>query len=536
MRSFSFPCSLPLAGLALLSAAFPASAQISLSAAVNMALKNDPKVKIAQAEVARAQALLSESKDAFVPAVAANGGVGKSTGAPLAPPVVFSIAAQSLVYNSSQRDYIRAAHAGVNSAQLALDAARSDTVEDATNTYITLDNALQRRAVAAQALDFAHHLVTISEDRFAAGVDPHLDLTKSRHTEAEIQLQKLLIDDEIATQSAHLARLIEIPRRALTTDHNSIPVLEPPAPASPDATESAGSQQLIGISAAFAAARAKEYTAHGQRHYLLLPQVAFNAEYSRISTAFSSYTQYYPYYAHTGNSFNSLSLGVEVSVPILDMVHRAKYRESFADAAHSLAEAQEQQLQFLDGRDKLRHSAAELAARTRLASLDRDLAQDQLDAVLIRLRADAGIAGGEQLSPKDEGNARLQERLRSLDMLSADLQLEQTEITLMRQEGSLSGWLAAAIPGAIPATANGSPTPTVPLAPAGAQPGAPNPAGTTPALPPTEGTQPSAPNPAGTTPALPPTEGTSPGSLPSSPVTTPAPSTPQTPSPTTPHP
>ena len=274
---------------------------------------------------------------------------------------------------------------------------------------------------------------------------------------------------------------------------------------------------MIGISAAFAAAQAKQYTALGQKNYLLRPQVAFNAEYSRITTDFTSYTAYYPGFDQRGNSFNSLSLGVEITVPLLDMVHRAKYREAVADAAHSLAEAQEQQLQFLDGRDKLRHSAAELAARTRLANLDRDLAQDQLDAILVRLQADAGAVQGEQLTPKDEQNARLQERLRRLDMLTADLQLQQAEVTLLRQEGSLSNWLAATIPSAIASPAGATPATSVPL-------------------PATTGTAPGTTTPPGTAPALPPTTGTPPAVLPSSPVTTPAPSTPTTPSPTTPHP
>ena len=380
-----------------------AGAQISLSTAVNLALRNSPKVKIAQADVDKARAVLSESKDAFVPAVAATGGVGKSTGAPLNPPVVFSIGAQSLVYNSSQRDYIRAAHAGLDSARLALDATRSDVVEDVTSSYVALDNALQRQAAANDALGFAGHLVNVTEDRFNSGVDPHIELTKSRHTEAQIRLQQLTIEDEIAMQADHLARLTGLPARGMGTEHSSVPTLElPPAEITP---EPADPRRMVGLSAAFAAAQAKDYTAHGQKHYLLRPQVAFNASYSRISTAFTAYTQYYPYYAHPGNSFNSLSLGVEITVPILDMVHRAKYHEAQADAARALYEAQSQQLQFLEGRVKLRHSAQELAARSRLAELDRELAQDQLDAVLVRLQANAGATQGEQMTPKDEQNA-----------------------------------------------------------------------------------------------------------------------------------
>ena len=489
----------------------PAIGQISLSTAVNLALKNSPKVKSAQADVTRAQAVQAQSRDAFVPAISATGGVGKSTGAPLDPPVVFSVAAQSLVFNSSQLDYIRAARAGVQSAQLALDAVQSDTVEDVTSTYVALDSALGRRAVQAEALDFAHRLVRISEERLAAGVDPHSELTKARHTEAQIQLQQLLIDDEVANNADHLGRLIGLGTHGLTTVHASIPTLAMPAPSEPDAANDPS--QMIGISAAFAAARAKQYTAHGEKRYLLRPQVAFSANYSRISTAFTSYTQYYPGFGAPNNSFNSLSLGVGLTLPILDMARRARAHEAAADAAKSLYDAQAQQMQFLEGRSKLRHSAAELAARAHLAELDRDLAQDQLDTVMIRLQASAGTAQGEQLTPKDEANARLAERLRTLDLLAAELQLGQAEVSFMRQEGTLTKWLTA-----VPSSVASPGTVIVPGAPV--------------AVPPTVGIAPSGAAPGGA-PATVPTVGTTPSTLPSSPVTAPSPGSP-TPAPSTP--
>lgn len=500
-QSLRFAAFLLLGGALL-----PAGGQISLPTAVNLTLRNSPKVKAAQAEVARARAVLSESKDAFVPALSANGGVGKSTGAPLGPPIVFSISAQSLIFNSSQRDYIRAARAGLQSAQMALDAARSDAVEDATSTYIALDSALQRRAVEVQALGYARHLVDITKDRVDAGIDAHIELTKARHTEAQIRLQQLLIEDEIAEQAGHLSRLAGLSAPNLTTEHASIPALQPPPPPPASTTPAPG----IALSAAFAAAQAKEFTAHGEKHYLLRPQVAFSANYSRISTAFTTYTEYYPYFAHPGNSFNSLNLGVEITVPILDMVHRAKYREVLADAAHAFADAQTQQMLFLDSRDKLRRSTAELAARRDLAELDRELAQDQLDAVLVRLRADAGAVQGEQLNPRDEQNARLQERLRALDMLTAELQLQQAEVSLLRQDGSLSTWLAATIPGAASAPADASPA-------------------SHPVVPATVGTPPATALPGAAVPAVP-TTGTAPATQPAGPVTTPTP----VPSPSTP--
>src|SRR5882762_921247 len=98
--------SIAVAGVALSLAASGAAQQIatdtarlSLPAAVDLALRTSPKVKMAQADVKKARAALSETKDAFIPIVDSTAGVGKSSGPPLAVPVVFSVAAQSLVFN-----------------------------------------------------------------------------------------------------------------------------------------------------------------------------------------------------------------------------------------------------------------------------------------------------------------------------------------------------------------------------------------------------------------------------------------------------
>ena len=494
--------------------ATPLAAQISLSTAVNLALQNNPRVKIAEADLARAKAVLSETKEAFVPAVATTAGVGRQTGVPLYPPVIFSISAQSLVFNFSQPDYIRAAHSGLAAAQLALQVARSDSVEDTTNTYVALDNASQRLTLQKEALAAASRLVTIVGRRMDAGVDPHIELTRARRTAAQMRLQELVLEDEIASQAEHLGSLTGLPASGLSTVHESVPELRMPA-----APEIADPQRGDGISAAFASAQAKAYTAHGEKRYLLRPQVGFSAQYSRISTAFSSYDQYYPGFNPINNpniSYNSLSVGLQVTLPLLDMVHRARARESAADAAHALFDARIQQSNFFEARQKLRHSTVELAARAEVAALDHDLAEDDLEAVRVRLRADASALGGPPSTPKDEENAKLAERQRGIDMLAARLQLQQAEVTLMRQEGSLTDWLAATIPSATAAPANATPD-------------------STPGAVPTVGSEPGSASPIGITPTVP-TTGSSPASQPSAPVSAPTPSSPPSPPSGTPHP
>ena len=522
--------SFPGAALLMVLAAVPAQGQISLSTAVNLALSSSPRIKLAQTDVQRAQAALSETKDVFVPAVSTNAGVGKEVGAPLSPPVVFNIGAQSLVFNFSQFDYIRAARAALSSAQMALDAVRTDVSEDTVNTYVSLNNAERRMGVQAEALLMATRLVEIVGDRFAAGVDPHAELTRTKRTAAQIQLARLQLEDEAAALQEHLATLTGLPASGWKTVPESIPPLSLPATTQGDAQ--ANPNVYTGMSPAFATAVARRYTARGDERALFRPQVSFSANYSRLEDVFTNYDQYYPTFPGTAghpNSFNSLSAGIQLTLPLLDMVRRAKSRESAADAAHSLFEAQVAQATFIESRQKLRHSAAELAARSALASLDHDLAQDDLDAVLLRLQA-VSSGGGTQANsanpatpanPKDEQNARLAERQRTLDMLNAELQLQQTEVTLMRQEGRLANYLELSLP-----RSTGQVT--------GSQ-SAPGSRAPEPALPATLGSEPVGTAPASTTtaPGAVPTTGSTPSTLPAAPVTTPV--TPN-PAPGSPHP
>lgn len=496
----------------LLGCAAHAAAQISLSTAVNLALQNSPRVKIAQVDLDRAKAVLGEVKSAYVPAASANAGVGRASGAPLSPPVIFSVSAQSLIFSFSQPDYIRAAHSGLYSAQLALDVARTDVSEDTINTYLALDNVDRRRQIEAEEAGFAAKLVEIVANRYAAGVDPHIELTRAKRTEAQIKLQLLQLTDEVANNREHLALLTALPATGWKTVPESVPDIELPSQITPGASDDP--TRLQGISAAFATARARQYTARGDQRALHTPQFSFSANFSQLSDAFSSYDTYYPGFHQdlnapfTVHSFRSLSAGVQLSLPILDMVRRARAKESQADATRSLLDAENQRATFLESRVRLRHSAQELAARAEVANLDHDLAQDELDAVLIRLRAIDGAVAGPQSSPKDEQNARLAERQRTFDMLVAELQLHQAEVSLMRQEGSLANYLAATIPGAA-----GTPAPAT--------------RSITPVLPTTLGTSPGA----GSVPSNVPTTGTTPSALPSAPVSAPSPTAPSPSSP-----
>ena len=442
---------LTLASAALLLSA-EARAQISLSTVVDLALRNDPKVKMAEADVAKAQAALAETRDVYIPAISTTGGYGKSAGVPLGLPVIFNIQSQSLLFSASQPDYIRAARAGLESAKQGLLSARAATVEDATTNYISLDNSLARKRALETQQEQVGRLVKIAGDRFAAGYGTRMDVTRDRRTEAEVKLQSLTVQDEIDGYADHLARLTGLPSLPPGTIHDSIPAFPSPQQYTEAVSEGPG------IAAQLLNAQSRHYTARGDRKYLLRPQVGLAVSYSRITAndTESNYGVYYPNFSSTylsehSLSLNALSVGFQITVPILDYLHRARAREADADAAHAFAEAQSTRMQFLEGRHKLHRTTAELAARAAIAELDRDLAQQQLQVVQAQLTSAAGASSGTQLTPEDEAKAQLDISNREYDLLNAELQLHQTEISLMRQNGTLPGWLQQSV--ALPSAA-----------------------------------------------------------------------------------
>ena len=429
----------------MLAFAVAAPAQISMSSAVDLALRNDPRIRMAQADVAKAQAALAETHDAYIPTVGVSGGYGGSTGVPLSVPVVFSISSQSLLFNFSQKDYVRAASEGLRSADLAFLETRDKVAEDVIVTYMNLDNAEQRQAAMADESSAAQRLVSIVQERVDAGQDTRLDLLRARRTAAQIHLQQLQLDDELATLHERLGLLMGMPGSSLRTLPESIPALPPVTTPTDDNGNS------YGVQAAFANAQSKQETAFGTGRYRYRPQFSFGAEYSRISTSHTNYPLYYP--GFQGNSHlsdNALSIGIQIQIPVFDRGHQDRYRQSLAEASHSRFEAEDQRNQFLEGRFKLSHSVEELAARSELAGIDRDLAQEQLQAVLVQLQADAANASGTPLTPKDEQNARVQQGAKTLDLLTAQFELRQAQVNLLRQSGALDEWLKSALAAPVP--------------------------------------------------------------------------------------
>lgn len=416
-----------------------ASAQISLGSAVDLALKNDPKVKMSEAAVVKAQAALSGTKDVYIPTISANGGYGQGFGVPTSLPTVFTLSSQSLVFNFSQHDNIRAAASGLAAARLALKDTREQIEEDVVVTYLNLDSDSRALDTMTREHSDASRLVAIVQDRLNAGQDDRMSLLKAQRTATQIELNELNLQDEIALLSDHLSRMMGLPDDRLMAVSTSIP----PLPSVQEASGSGNESDSPGVEASVASARSKQEYSFGVNRYRLRPQMFFGVNYSRIDTGQDDYTTYYPGFYN--KSQNAVSVYVELTIPIFDRKHQDEANEAKAEASRAFFESESQRQQFLEGRRKLRRSATELEKRSRLAEIDQDIAQEQLKAVEAQLSSDSGSSSGPQMTPVDQQNARLKAGQQTIDLLNARFQLSQAKVNLLRQTGQLENWLKSAM-------------------------------------------------------------------------------------------
>lgn len=434
-------------GWLLLLAAAAVQAQLSLSTAVDLAMRNSPRVKMALADVDRATAALAEARAVYVPTLTVGGsGYGRSYGYPQGQPSVLNIQTQSLVFNYQQRDYVRAMRSGILAANSTLVDARDAVAEDTVVTYFALFHDQERLVALGQQRALAERLVAIVEDRLGAGQDSAVNLTTARLSSAQLQLARLRTEDDLAGDRLHFQNLTGLPAGSIAAS-GSLPEL--PAPGSPH--EASAPVQSPAIAAAFANARSRYQIAFGDARYLYRPQISFGGEYSRISTFNNSnYLEYFGRRDAAGNLLpfpsNSFGIGLQVSIPFLDKAHREKARESLAEAAHAQHEAEQARDQFAEGRVRLERSATELAARVEVAKLEQQLAQQQLEILLVQLKSGTGNPDAPQMTPKDEQQARIAEREKYLALLDSQFEMQRAEVNLLRQTGELDAWLKRAVP------------------------------------------------------------------------------------------
>ncbi|MGA3161525.1 MAG: TolC family protein [Terracidiphilus sp.] len=423
-----------LAGMAMIIAPALVSAQVSLVTVVDLAQRNSGAVRLAQADVDKASAALSQTKDVYMPSLMLNSGLpaAPAIGFNGVPPSIVSATMQSLVLSLPQHSYIGAARAALQAAFLSLKDTREQVALDASTAYIELDTVNNELDAAHQQETFADRLVTIEQQRAEAGVDPLSDLLQARLTAAQLKLKRLHLETRAATLSKQLAALTGLPTGSITPAHASIP--EIPAVRADETVRAS-----TGIESARMMALSKQRLAKADTKYSLIPQIRFAAEYDRDTKLLNNASNYFRH----GLKSDNLSSGFSIQVPLFDLGRHFKGKESAADALRATVEAEQVQRQNEVQIAELTGSLRELDTLAEIATLKQQIAGEQLQAVLAQLELGNGAGAGtqQQLTPKAEQLARIDERQKFQDSLDAGFDLNKARLSLLRALGHMEDWL-----------------------------------------------------------------------------------------------
>jgi outer membrane protein TolC len=418
--------------LIALGAPVAASAQISLGTTVFLAERHSTAVRIAEADLMKSEAALAEAHDVYVPSV------NFTSGLPAVPtvgylgglPSIFSASMQSLVFSPAQWKYIGAAQAGVRAATLNLKDAKEQAALDASTAYIELDTVQKELAAAKEQQDYAQRAVDVEQQRAEAGVDPLNDLLQAKLTAAELKLRRIHLESRATVLAKQLSELTDLPVASIATDHATIPEI-------PQVHGDAPQVEPSGIESARMQAESKQRIAKGDSIYTFVPQVSFNAQYARYTTLLNNADTYYAKSLKSDN-FGS---GFNIQIPLFDIGHKAKARQSSADALRATVEAEQAQRQNEVQIATLSGSIRELEATEEISSLKQQIAAEQLKAVQSQLAYGNGVTGAQQLSPKAEQSARIDERQKMIDALDSGFDLSKARLSLLRALGHMDDWL-----------------------------------------------------------------------------------------------
>jgi outer membrane protein TolC len=423
-----------LVGMAMAAAPSLAVAQVSLTTVVDLAQRNSGAVRLAGADVQKANAVLAESKDAFVPSAIFGAGLPafSDIGFTGGVPSILNSTVQSMVFSLPQNHYIAAARAGAQAASLRLKDAREQVALDASTAYIELDTVNSELAAAQQQEGFAGRLVAIEQERAEAGVDSLSDLLQARLTAAQLRLKRLHLETRAATLAQQLAALTGLPVGSITPEHASIPEI-------PAVKADEGEHATAAIQSARMLAISKQKAARGDQLSGILPQISFGGLYSRNTTILNDFNAYYAKPIPT----NNFSSGFNIVVPLFDRGRSAKARESAADALRATVEAEQAERQNEIQIASLTGDLRELDTLAEIADLKQQIAHEQLQSVLAQLELGNGAGPGAQpqLSPKAEQLARIDERQKFEDALDAGLDLAKARLSLLRALGHMEDWL-----------------------------------------------------------------------------------------------
>jgi outer membrane protein TolC len=430
-RRAASPSRAALAALLLL-AALPLSAEpIDFSQAIQLALKHSGIILGALADRSRAAQRYQAERYAYIPTVIFGSGLGYSFGQPIAvagqAPSVFNITHNETVFNLATRESIKAAHSDLLAAGLEYTDQTEQVILDTSLLYIELDNSRQRLASAQQQKQAVDHALYIAQQRQQEGVGSMLDSRRAELDAARVDLRITELEANIDVLRERLGRAIgqssAASYDALDTVSTSIPAA-PPARAEEDIASIALANSAS-VRVADEHVRAAHLRARAE-HRMNYPSLDLAGQYALF--AINNYSDYYKKFSR-----NNYSFGINLRFPVFNLAQNAVAAAADAAAMKAEADAQVARDQVAADAVRARHTLRQLEASARVARLELEVAQANIDAVKLQMEQGHANARDQELARADIAN-------RQVALLESQFQYLRAQLQLLRQTGELHNW------------------------------------------------------------------------------------------------
>ncbi|MBZ5530769.1 MAG: TolC family protein [Acidobacteriia bacterium] len=396
--------------------------------AIELALKNSVATGVSMADLQRARATVSQTRDAYVPQMVFGSGLGWSYGFPLslegAAPSIFNVNIQGALWNPAQRDTIRAAKTDVELTSAQNAARRDDVIMETAVSYIQLDLLESSLSVQREQRQAAAKFQETVNQRVQEGLDSQVETTRAKLAVARTRLSIAQTQAAADQLRLRLSQLTGLPAKAIRTSTETIPALHDVS--QDDDLPGQAAQKSLAVKVAEDAAQIKDFRARAERK-LLYPSVDLVAQYA-VLARFNNYDQFFQKFQR-----HNVTAGVAIRFPFFNATQHAAADAAKADAQKSHKEAAAVKEQVSGETLKLQRAVEQLAAARDVAQLEHQLAQSDIES------AHARIESG-QATVKDEQNARIAEHQRYAAYLESSFELDRAQVQLLRQTGELETW------------------------------------------------------------------------------------------------
>ena len=197
--------------------------------AIELALKNSVATGVSMADLQRARATVSQTRDAYVPQMVFGSGLGWSYGFPLslegAAPSIFNVNIQGALWNPAQRDTIRAAKTDVELTSAQNAARRDDVIMETAVSYIQLDLLESSLSVQREQRQAAAKFQETVNQRVQEGLDSQVETTRAKLAVARTRLSIAQTQAAADQLRLRLSQLTGLPAKAIRTSTETIPAL-----------------------------------------------------------------------------------------------------------------------------------------------------------------------------------------------------------------------------------------------------------------------------------------------------------------------